>query len=283
MKRRGGWDNWDLDFVTADFLNKELSEVIYNRKKLGTKYLDKLAKIYIRGTDKFILIHMEFESYAKPEFAPRTGHYRLFINARYPGVPIYSFAFVHNAYKGYKPRVLFNTENNGVEVMFEGVVIKEMKESDIALDDNPLNLVLKMIWLFEHKTEFGMEQKKQIMTSVLLRAFQFRFEDEQRKGLMIFLLRYVRLQFSNRKSFITFMKAVNELEKQFIPMSELEQFLSGIEAKGRAIGEKKADAALAEKDAMALRYARFMQASGKDLPTIAKETGLDIEWLQQNL
>ena len=66
-------------------------------------------------------------------------------------------------------------------------------------------------------------------------------------------------------------------------MSELEQFLSGIEAKGRAIGEKKADAALAEKDAMALRYARFMQASGKDLPTIAKETGLDIEWLQQNL
>ena len=68
--------DWSFGF---EFLDKELSQIVKDAE-LGTRYVDKLIKLYQKGEEVWILLHIEVQSQYEADFAKRMFiyYYRIF-------------------------------------------------------------------------------------------------------------------------------------------------------------------------------------------------------------
>ena len=125
-----------------EFLEQELHKLIADETKRGKIYNDKLAKVWLKdGSERWLLIHIEVQSYREADFAERMFSYFYRIYDKY-GPHLTALAI----YTGSKrqPPDTFRYELFGTEVTyrFNAFSVRQAVEKDLLASDNPFALVV---------------------------------------------------------------------------------------------------------------------------------------------
>jgi hypothetical protein len=133
----------DVDFsIEYSFLDKEMEQLSKESVK-GAKYVDKLAKIYLKdGSEQWILVHIEVQGYPDENFPLRMFRYFYRIFDKY-GKKIVSVALMTGSDKG-------NIENKyelkayGSGVIFDYLSFRLMDYNRTQLEnsDNPIATIV---------------------------------------------------------------------------------------------------------------------------------------------
>jgi hypothetical protein len=127
------------------FRDKELQQVVRDAE-LGRRYADKLAEVYtLDGAETWVLVHIEIQGQADPEFAERmyVYHYRLFDRYRRDVV---SLAVLTDAQGGFRPSG-YERERWGCSLRFRFPMVKLLDWRDRAAA-RLIDLVLRELFSF---------------------------------------------------------------------------------------------------------------------------------------
>lgn len=135
------WEQVDFDHP-PEFLEQELHKLISDESKQGKIYNDKLAKVRLKdGSERWLLIHIEVQSYREKDFAARMFSYFYRIYDRY-GPRVTALAI----YTGseIQPPDTFRYELFGTEVTyrFNAFSVRQADEKKLLASDNPFALVV---------------------------------------------------------------------------------------------------------------------------------------------
>lgn len=127
------------------FLDKELAKII-KTASVGGRIVDKLAKVYLKnGEEKWLLIHIEVQSYRDENFPERMFIYNYRIYDRYRREVI-SLALLADADENYRPNQ-FRIARWGFECKFRFPAIKLLdyryKFEALRSQKNPFAMVLR--------------------------------------------------------------------------------------------------------------------------------------------
>jgi hypothetical protein len=132
----------DIDFAhSIDFLEQELYDIIQPIDK--DKVVDKLVRVRLKtGEDKWILIHIEFQTGAETYFSKRMYHYFRLIRAKYDK-DVTALAI----YTGKRKPLLFDRyseENYGTSIVYRFNTYRVFKqnEAELLANPNPFALVV---------------------------------------------------------------------------------------------------------------------------------------------
>jgi len=133
----------DIDLSKGiSFLDKEM-ERLSKRSQKGAKYVDKLAKVYLKnGEEKWILIHIEVQSYLDKEFSKRMFRYFYRIFDRHDK-EIVSMALLTNS-KDDSPKGRYEllTYSSGVVFEYLSFGLMSYSQSELEKSDNPIAMVV---------------------------------------------------------------------------------------------------------------------------------------------
>lgn len=195
-----------------DFLDKELPQIYPSHSGVpGLRIVDKLAKIYLKGTDdKWILVHVEVQAQkGNEDFAARM--FRYFYRALDKhNVSISAFAILIDNATNFKPAV-YSDEYLGTSLRYEFNVLKllEQKEDQLLANPNPFALVILIaLKASKHKklTDTEILEMKIHLTKELFK----RTEDKNKQKSILNFINYY-INFSNTKMIDIFEKEVQIL------------------------------------------------------------------------
>ncbi len=133
--------NWERGY---NFLDKELQQVVRDAE-FKKRFVDKLVQVWKKdGTEQWVLIHLEVQSYEESNFAKRMYiyHYRLF--DRY-NQSIASFAILADERPTWRPNE-FRDELSGCEVNFRFPIVKLLdyaeQWNELEASSNPFATVV---------------------------------------------------------------------------------------------------------------------------------------------
>ncbi len=133
--------NWQRGY---NFLDKELQQIAPDAE-IGRRYVDKLVQVWQNdGSEKWVLIHIEVQSYEESNFAERMFiyHYRLF--DRY-NRSIASFAILGDERLNWKPNT-YSHELWGCKLTFEFPIVKllefQQRWAELEASNNPFATVV---------------------------------------------------------------------------------------------------------------------------------------------
>ncbi len=134
----------DVDFSKGvSFLDKEMEQLSIISLK-GAKYVDKLAKIYLKdGGEQWILVHIEVQGYPDEEFSLRMFRYFYRIFDRH-GKRIVSMAILTGSEEGTGDG-RYKVEAYGSGVDFRYLFFRLMRDYDrdkLERDENPIAMVV---------------------------------------------------------------------------------------------------------------------------------------------
>ncbi len=131
----------DFDYP-PEFLEQELHKLIADETKRGKIYNDKLAKVRLKdGSEQWLLIHIEVQSYRETDFAARMFSYFYRIYDKY-GPNLTALAIYTGSER--QPPDTFRYELFGTEVIyrFNAFSVRQAVEKDLLASDNPFSLVI---------------------------------------------------------------------------------------------------------------------------------------------
>ena len=265
-----------LDYNRMEIINKEVQNITlmnFNSKK---RYVDKLLKIYRKDDpQKFILLHIDFQTEANKAFAKRSGLYNIRLRAN-NDCTIVTIAIVHSAAANYKHMHQFDKRNNGTLVRYQGYIIDKMIERKFEKDNCVVSQVFHAIWLYEHKTEFSIQELIDKFLKILKNVYAFEFEDDQHLSLLLFVLKNVQKCLSTFENFQIFVKQLIELNLNSKVMDALESWRHRLKAEGEARGVAKG------KTKEKLNVAKSLLKMGLlSLENIAEATNLSLGKLKE--
>ncbi len=171
-----------------NFLDKELQQIAPDAE-IGRRYVDKLVQVWQHdGGEKWVLIHLEVQSYEESNFAQRmyVYHYRLF--DRYHR-SIASFAILGDERLNWKPNS-YSDELWGCEINFKFPVVKllEFQErwAELEASNNPFATVV-MAHLKAKATRQDDTERKQWKLYLTKRLYQKGYQREQIINLFRFI------------------------------------------------------------------------------------------------
>ena len=132
-----------IDFAyPPEFLEQELHKLIADETKQGKIYNDKLAKVRFKdGAERWLLIHVEVQSYRETNFAERMFSYFYRIYDKYG--PLLTTLAIYTGSERHPPDT-FRYELFGTEVTyrFNTFSVRQAVEKDLLASDNPFALVV---------------------------------------------------------------------------------------------------------------------------------------------
>ncbi|HAI75730.1 MAG TPA: hypothetical protein DCM08_05735 [Microscillaceae bacterium] len=138
------WASQSVDFTKGfEFLDKELDE-LYPKPKGGQKrYADKLVKVFTReGQEQWLLIHIEVQGYADPNFTERMFDYFLRIRERW-NQKIMALAILTDEKIDYHPkRYEYTYQDTRLQYEFATFKVLEKSEEALNIPENPFSIVM---------------------------------------------------------------------------------------------------------------------------------------------
>ncbi|MBG1269596.1 cytosolic protein [Nostoc sp. WHI] len=170
------------------FLDKELQQVIRDAE-LGQRFVDKLVQVWRRnGEERWVLVHLEVQSYEESNFAQRmyVYHYRLF--DRY-NRSIASLAILGDDRPTWKPNQ-FSDELWGCEVKFKFPIVKLLEYSqqwgELEASSNPFATVV-MAHLKAKETRQDNRSRKRWKLDLTKRLYEKGYQREDIINLFRFI------------------------------------------------------------------------------------------------
>jgi len=134
---------FDVDFKKkVTFLDKEM-EQLSKRSMKGAKYVDKLAKVYLKdGNEQWILVQIEVQGYPDEEFSLRMFRYFYRIFDRH-GKRIVSMAILTGSEKGTGEGIFeLKAYGSGVDFRYLPFRLTDYDRDDLENNPNPIAIVV---------------------------------------------------------------------------------------------------------------------------------------------
>ena len=167
--------DWNQGF---EFLDQELQQVVRDAE-LGKRLVDKLVKVYRRGQEIWVLIHIELQSQEENEFPERMYVYNYRIYDKYRK-PVASLAILGDERENWRPNQ-FGYQLFGCQVDFQFPVIKLLDYSQqlsaLETNRNPFSTVV-MAHLAALQTRNDRIERKERKLSLIKRLYEFGFQRE---------------------------------------------------------------------------------------------------------
>lgn len=176
-----------------EFLEQELHNIISEKYK-DTKSTDKLVKVYLKdGTETWILIHIEVQSFFEKDFAKRMLDYWVLLYTRYEVEAITALAI----FTGKKiPKVYqkFETRCFGTQLAYQynTYKVRDQKEALLVENDNPFALAV-LACLYILKSGKDASVKLQFKNKLVRLALKKGWNKEKIAQLLIFIKGIVKL------------------------------------------------------------------------------------------
>ncbi len=157
-----------IDFEQGyEFLDKELEKIVKDAE-VGRRLGDVLVKVFLKnGQEKWLLIHIEVQSYHEVEFAKRMFIYNYRIFDRY-GIDVVSLAVLIDKDVRYKPNE-YKRVFCEFELRFRFPVVKLIeyrgKEEELSKEKNPFGL---FVLAYLREVEAGRDVRKKLFWKVTL-------------------------------------------------------------------------------------------------------------------
>ena len=133
----------DVDFSKkVSFLDKEMEQLSIRGMK-GAKYVDKLAKVYLKdGSEEWILVHIEVQGYPDKEFSLRMFRYFYRIFNRH-GKRVVSMAILTGSEKGTGEGIYqLKAYGSGVDFRYLFFRLMDYDRDKLERDENPIAMVV---------------------------------------------------------------------------------------------------------------------------------------------
>ena len=256
-----------------DYLDKEFDLLLPTEKDgaKGVKYVDKLAKVYLKnGDERWISIHIEVQNRkTKEDLSGRMLRYWYLVKDKHK-VSITALAILTGSSKSFLPKP-YVEEYLGTKLTYEFNVYKIMDQDEAELRANPnpfavVVLVALMAIKYKNADDFTVKEIKKDLIRELIKR---KVNKEKRKGIINFIKYYVN--FKNPEMMVIFEKESRQLLGRSTTMGTEEYLLQ--KAKGEGILEGKLEEAL--------QIAKEMKLDGINFAQISKYTGLTIKQLEK--
>ena len=260
-----------------EYLDKELEQLFPPEfDNYAPRYVDKLVKVFTQGgKEEWILIHVEVQGYADPDFAARMFQYYYRILDKY-AKPITAFAIFTDSKKGFGP-AFYEHEFLGTKVYYSYNTLKIIDQDDIKLleSNNPFAMaVLSAKIAINSKRD---EQLLDMSYDMVRQLLKMQMSREKIRKVMNFLRYYIR--FENPEIFNKFEREIAILTERRTTMGIEEFLLDSAEKKGIAKGIEKGREEGVE---IGIRNTALkMKESGLAIALIANITGLSAEEIEK--
>ncbi len=249
----------EIDYDRVEFLEQELNQLFPEREG-KIRRVDKLVKVWLHnGEEKWLLIHLEVQSYRDKEFELRMFTYAYRIFDRY-GRLVEALAILTDPYKTYHPKAftLKSEEsktigNYGIRYQFRTYKLLDQSREELAASDNPIALALLVAYdsiLKKKQRKSGKvpdSEQFELKTAWLRLLLEKGYDREAIEKLTTFIKHY--LPFSKSEMIVTFdkhvadqtqnkegMGIIERVENELKRMAFEEGFGEGI-AKGKQEGK----------------------------------------------
>jgi hypothetical protein len=134
----------DVDFSKPfTFLDKEMEQLSQRTRLKGSKFVDKLVKVFLKdGNEQWLLIHVEVQGAEDKEFSLRMFRYFYRIFDRH-GQPVVSIAILTGS-TDWLPSNQYRLKayGSGVEFGYLAFKLMDYPTEQLEADDNPMALVV---------------------------------------------------------------------------------------------------------------------------------------------
>lgn len=260
-----------------EFLEQELHKLIADKSKQGKIYNDKLAKVRLKdGSEQWILIHIEVQSYREKDFAERMFSYFYRIYDKY-GPRVTALAIYTGSER--QPPDTFRYELFGTEVTYRfNFSVRKANEKKLLASDNSFALVV-----LAAKYQMTTQKDAQKRYSFKRKLVTLALEKEYDRPTVVALLRFVYLIVSLPKALETqfeedFVKNFKNDEPMELTKSQKRIAHTVYEAVyGQSLEERDMQQQIVEKMAIARRLLNFGVLNTEQ---VAEATGLPISIVQ---
>lgn len=260
-----------------EYLDKELEQLFPPEfDDYAPRYVDKLVKVFTRsGREEWILVHVEVQGYADPDFASRMFQYYYRILDKY-AKPITAFAIFTDNNKGFKPS-FYEHEFLGTRVYYGYNTCKIIEQDDAELvsSNNPfaMTVLSAKIAITSKRDQHLFDMSYDISRQLL----KMQMPKEKIRKVMNFLKYYIR--FENPEMFGKFESEISILTERSTTMGIEEFLLDSAEKKGRREGREEG-----REEGMEIgirNTAIKMKENGLAITLIANITGLSVEEIEK--
>ena len=276
-------EQMDLDYP-PEFLEQELHKLISDESKQGKIYNDKLAKVRLKdGSEQWLLIHVEVQSYREKDFAERMFSYFYRIYDKY-GPRVTALAIYTGSEK--QPPDTFRYQLFGTEVTyrFNAFSVRQADERELLASNNPFALVV-LAAKYQTKTRKDTQKRYSFKRKLVTLALEKNYE----RATVVALLRFAYLIISLPEALETqfekeFVKNFKDNEPMELTKSQKRIAHTVYEAVyGQSLEERDMQQQIVEKTAIARRLLNFGVLNAEQ---VAEATGLsiaNIRSIQQDL
>jgi len=153
-----------------EFLDKELQQLT-PQSELGYRTVDKLVKIYRHtGEENLVLVHVEVQSQAQPEFPRRMYQYRYRISDKFDR-PVFSLAVLADEVANWRPSE-YREANEGGELTFRFPTVKLLDFGDRleSLEADPNSFAVITVAHLKTQATRGNDAERQAWKIHLIRG-----------------------------------------------------------------------------------------------------------------
>ena len=247
-----------IDFSKPpEFLEQELQKLIADKLKKGKVINDKLAKVQLKdGSERWLLIHIEVQSYYEADFAERMFAYFYRIYDKY-GPHITAMAIYTGSSKQQPDTFRYELFGTEVTYHFNTFSIRQAKEAALLTSDNPFALAL-LPGKYHLQTRKDVEKRYAFKRKLVTLALE---KNYTRDTIMV-LLRFVHLTVSLPKTLET------KFEKELIKNLKMEEKIKLTKSQTRladSVYEAFYGESLEERDNRILKESEAEKAAEKAL------------------
>ena len=130
--------------IPPEYLEQEVNDLFAQTGKPKKKIADKLVKLTEKGgRERFVLIHIEFQTASSSTFSERMFSYYMFIRAKYPGCNI-TVLVIYTGKKVAAPYNYYEEHCYGTRLFFEfnTYIVAAQNEADLLANENPLAMAV---------------------------------------------------------------------------------------------------------------------------------------------
>jgi hypothetical protein len=182
----------DVNFSKPiDFLEQELYDIIQETDK--DRMIDKLVRVQLKnGEDKWILIHIEFQTSGETLFSARMYHYYRLIRAKYNKNVTALVIYTGKA----KPKLFdyYKEDNYGTSIVYRFNTYRIIKQNVTALlvNPNPFAIIVLANY-YVLKSEANQKKRLNLKETVFDLARNRGYSDEKTSKILFFVNELMRL------------------------------------------------------------------------------------------
>ncbi|WP_285009830.1 Rpn family recombination-promoting nuclease/putative transposase [Pedobacter faecalis] len=261
------------------FLNQELEQLFPPDKDLyAPKVVDKLVKVFRKnGQEEWVLIHIEFQSAYRKDFAKRmfTYFYRIF--DRYQK-PVTAFAILTDGVTRIRDNC-FKLSCLGTEMTYRynTYQISLQDEAKLAASDNPFALAVLTAKAALSRKGTSVNDLDGFLLDIKLKLAKDLLTKKIGKTKIRVLLNFLRyyVRFSNPENYRKFEQEFDKITERSKTMGLEELLLDRAEKQGIAKGEARG----AEKEKAEI--AKHLKNKGIEVKIISEATGLSVDEIEK--